>query len=67
MDIMMPGMDGLTALGEIKKIDRFAKVVMCTSLKEAEQEKKAQDLGAVGYITKPFSSEDIIREINKNI
>jgi DNA-binding NarL/FixJ family response regulator len=40
---------------------------MCTSLKEPDQEAKAKSLGAAGYIMKPFSSEDIINAINKNL
>jgi two-component system, chemotaxis family, chemotaxis protein CheY len=63
MDIMMPIMDGITALEKIRQFDKNAKVVMCTSLKEPEQEAKAKRLGAVGYITKPFSSEDIIKAL----
>lgn len=67
MDIRMPGIDGLTALEEIKKIDSDACVVMCTSLKEPEQEAKANSLGAKGYILKPFSRQDIVDAINANI
>jgi len=67
MDIKMPGMDGITALEKIRAENNNAKIVMCTSLKETEQEERAKNAGAVGYITKPFSSEDIIKAINENI
>lgn len=67
MDIKMPGMDGMTALEKIKEIDQDAKVVMCTSLKEASQEKRAEDLGAKGYIKKPFSREEITKALNDNL
>lgn len=67
MDIKMPGMDGMTAFEKIHEFDSSAKVVMCTSLKEPEQEKKAIELGAKGYIKKPFSHEDIINAIKENI
>ena len=67
MDIMMPGMDGMTALEKIRHMNTRAKVVMCTSMKEAEQEQRAKTAGAVGYITKPFSKEDIANAIKKNI
>ena len=66
MDIKMPGMDGITALEEIKKIDSSAKVVMCTSLKEPEQEERAKKAGAKGYIMKPFSKQDILDAIKNN-
>lgn len=67
MDIKMPVMDGMAALEKIRALDQKAKVVMCTSLKEPEQEAKAFELGAKGYIKKPFSSEDIIKAIKDNI
>jgi two-component system, chemotaxis family, chemotaxis protein CheY len=67
MDIKMPGMDGLTALELIRKYDPDAKVVMCTALKETEQEEKAKKLGAKGYIRKPFSRDDIATAIKNNI
>ena len=67
MDIKMPGMDGITALENIKKADPNARIVMCTSLKEPEQEKQAKDAGCVGYIMKPFSRQDIIDAVKNNI
>jgi len=67
MDIKMPGMDGLTALEIIRKIDPSAKVVMCTALKETEQEEKAKKFGAKGYIRKPFSKDDIVKALKDNL
>ncbi|MFH0869537.1 MAG: response regulator [archaeon] len=67
MDIKMPGMDGLAALEIIRKMDQSAKVVMCTALKEAEQEDRAKKLGAKGYIKKPFSREDIVKALKDNL
>jgi two-component system chemotaxis response regulator CheY len=63
MDIKMPGMDGLEATEQIMKINHNAKIVMCTALKEAEQEQRARALGAVGYITKPFGHDDIVKAL----
>jgi len=67
MDIKMPGMDGITALEHIRSLDPHAKVVMCTSLKEPEQETRAKKAGCAGYIMKPFSRQDIVDAINKNL
>jgi two-component system chemotaxis response regulator CheY len=66
MDIKMPGMDGVTALEKIKQNDAGAKVVMCTSLKEPEQEERSKKAGCVGYIMKPFSSQDITDALKNN-
>ena len=67
MDIKMPVLDGMSALEKIRSMDPGSKVVMCTSLKEEDQEKKAIELGAAGYIMKPFSSADISDAINNNL
>lgn len=67
MDIKMPGMDGLTALERIRAQDPGAKVVMCTALKEQEQKARARKAGAKGYITKPFSRDDIVKALNENL
>lgn len=67
LDIKMEPMDGLEALKQIKSMDQNAKVVMCTGLKSEDQERQATDAGADGYITKPFSSEDIEKAIENNI
>ena len=67
MDIKMPGVDGIEALIKIRDFDSNSKVVMCTSMKEEEQERIAKEKGAIGYIMKPFSSSDIIDTINKNL
>ena len=67
MDIKMPGMDGITALEKIMEADDKAKVVMCTSLKEPEQEEKAKKAGCAGYIMKPFSKKDITDAVEEYI
>lgn len=67
MDIKMPVIDGITALERIRAKDARAKIVMCTSIKEEEQERRAKAAGAVGYIMKPFSSQDILDALNKNL
>lgn len=67
MDIKMPGMDGLTALEKIRAANPSAKIVMCTALKEPEQEVRARRAGAKGYITKPFTHEDIVKAMEENL
>jgi len=62
MDIIMPKVDGYSACSQIKA-DQATKgipVVMLTGLGFALNEKVAKDLGADGYITKPFSLESLI-------
>ena len=67
MDIKMPLMDGFEALERIRAFDPKAKVVMCTALKEPEQEARAKTLGACGYITKPFGREEIRKALQTTV
>lgn len=54
LDILMPGMDGLECLRRLKQIDKKIPIIMVTCVDEIETAKKAIDLGAVDYITKPL-------------
>jgi len=55
LDIRMPGMDGTECLREIKKLDKDIIVIMVTCVTDIDIAKKALELGAIDYITKPFS------------
>ena len=54
LDILMPGVDGLECLRRIRKIDKQVPVIMVTCVDEIETAKKAIELGAVDYLTKPL-------------
>ena len=54
LDIIMPGMGGIDALQEIKKIDPRIGVIMITAVADHELAKRAIDMGAYTYITKPL-------------
>ena len=55
LDLMLPGMDGLTCLAELQKIpsDKPHRVVVVTALNDAATRQQAIRLGAVDYILKP--------------
>ncbi len=53
LDITMPGVDGITTLQEIKKIDATIGVIMITAVIDEDLAKRAITLGAYEYITKP--------------
>jgi two-component system chemotaxis response regulator CheY len=65
LDILMDGMDGITALKGIKKIDPSAKVIMITALGQEEKQNEAKVCGASGYIRKPFKQDEIVRELKR--
>ncbi|ABE51354.1 response regulator [Methanococcoides burtonii] len=65
MDVVMPEMNGIDALKNIKTINKEAKVVMCTAIGQEKIVKTALKLGAKGYIIKPFQAPKVVEEINK--
>jgi len=66
MDIMMPKMDGYTACYAIKQdaLTRAIPVVMLTALGQDLNVKLSHEMGADGYITKPFSKELLRDAVN---
>ncbi len=66
MDTMMPEKDGLTALSEIRANDdtKTIPVIMLTGAGYELNKKLAESLGANGYITKPFTAQDILDTIS---
>ncbi|MFC1621342.1 response regulator [Candidatus Omnitrophota bacterium] len=54
LDIDMPVMNGITALPKLLEIDPKLGVVMVTGNQDDENVKKAMEMGACGYVLKPF-------------
>jgi CheY-like chemotaxis protein len=52
-DINMPGMDGLELLGEIKQRRPNLPVMMVTAYGDDKRRRRARELGAFEFITKP--------------
>lgn len=68
MDMMMPRVDGLTACYAIKtnQATKAIPVVMITAVGYDLNKKLSQDImGADGYLTKPFSAEELRRTIDQ--
>ena len=65
LDWNMPGMNGLEFLKKIKGSPEFARipVMMVTTESEKENIIKAIQAGAVHYMTKPFTIEELIKKI----
>ena len=60
VDVMMPGMDGMAALEELKKIDDELPVLMITAFASVENAIAAMKRGAFDYITKPFKNDEVL-------
>mgnify|MGYP001309304807 FL=1 len=66
LDIVMPRYNGMELLKVLKNDDRHKKipVVMLTALSEMKKITECLEMGAVGYITKDSSIEDIAHKLN---
>ena len=60
VDMMMPGMDGIATLDELKKADDDLPVLMITAFASVENAIAAMKRGAYDYITKPFKNEEVL-------
>jgi len=58
-DINMPGMDGLTLLDEVKKRFPDLPVMMVTAYGDDERRRRAGELGACEFLTKPVDFDQL--------
>jgi CheY-like chemotaxis protein len=67
MDIMMPGVDGYSACSAIKSnpMTKDIPIVMLTAVDYDLNRRLAENVGASGYITKPFGIEDLKKVIDR--
>lgn len=59
LDIRMPGMDGMEVLRRVREIRPDIRIIMITAYGTIELAVEAMKLGAVDFIQKPFSPEEI--------
>src|SRR5881396_1105210 len=60
VDIMMPGIDGIATLDELKRVDEDLAVIMITAYASVESAISAMKAGAFDYITKPFKNDEVL-------
>jgi len=63
MDLMMPGMDGVTATRLIKVQDPSVQVIALTSFQEDEMVQNAMKAGAIGYLMKNVTTHELAAAI----
>ncbi len=63
LDIMLPGMDGLSVLKNIRKEGISTPVILLTAKGEISDKVKGLDSGADDYLAKPFASEELLARI----
>ena len=65
MDIMMPELDGIATALKLKSIEntRSIPIIMCTAVKEHEDEIVARHLGVLDYIRKPIQKKHLLNKV----
>jgi len=65
LDLLMPGMDGLEVLREIKRLEPEAVVIIITAYASVESALTAMKMGAYDYIQKPFKNDELLMTISR--
>jgi FixJ family two-component response regulator/AraC-like DNA-binding protein len=65
LDILMPEVDGLEILQELKALDPDLPVIMMTAVKTVRTTVAAMKLGAADYVTKPFQEDELLASIRQ--
>lgn len=63
LDLKMPGMDGITTLKEIKKLDLFTETLILTGHGSIDTALEAIKLGAYDYLAKPCEIDELVAKI----
>ena len=63
MDIMMPIMDGIEAVKEMRKIGIDTPVILLTAKSQIDDKVEGLDAGANDYLTKPFDKKELLARI----
>jgi signal transduction histidine kinase len=68
-DVAMPVMDGFALVRALRERPetRTLPVILLTALSEREQVRRGMDLGADDYLTKPFTSDELLRSIGARL
>lgn len=63
IDIMMPGLDGLSVLRRVRAAGARTPVILLTARSEVDDKVEGLDAGANDYLTKPFSAKELLARI----
>ena len=67
VDVMMPGMDGIATLEELRKLDEDLPALMITAFASVETAIAAMKRGAFDYITKPFKNDEVLTVVRNAV
>jgi len=65
-DVNMPNMDGITLVGELRKLSQYEKapILVLTTERGDEMKAKGKASGATGWIVKPFVPDQLLKAVN---
>ena len=64
LDIMMPGIDGITVCKEIRKTNQIIGIIMLTAKSQEMDKISGLMTGADDYVTKPFSPAELLARVD---
>ncbi|MBD3782201.1 MAG: response regulator transcription factor [Micrococcales bacterium] len=67
LDLVMPGMDGLTVLRQIQKLDDPPPIVVLSGVGDVGTRVQAINEGATDFVTKPFVTAELLARVNRHL
>ena len=65
LDLVMKGMYGIDVLVKLRELDQQARVVVASADIQSSTRKMVDEAGALGFINKPFVSEQVVAAVEK--
>ena len=65
LDLMMPGLDGLQTLDQLRRIDPGVAVIASSGLRTSQREAEVLERGAKAFLPKPYSETELLQTLSR--
>ena len=65
LDMMMPGLDSLQTIDQLRRIDPDVIIVACSGLRTSQRETEVVERGAKAFLPKPYSEEELLQTLSQ--